>query len=1195
MVACLALITGAPAARAGAPGRDPDQTRLTGDYVLNDIGPPLNVDTPLSRRYILILSIPALAGDDAPGGRGPAGLAIRRAAIAAQQAKVIAALAAVAPRATVERHFVITLNALVVRMNGADPGPVAALPGVASMQAERLRHIALSDSVPLVGAPTVWATQDGLGNPVDGRGTRIAILDTGIDYTHPDLGGCLGPTCKVITGYNATLGNWSVLDPNGHGTHVAGIAAANGALKGVAPGASLFAYTVCNTFGVCADADVIEGLERAADPDGNGDPADHVEVANLSLGGPGSPDDALSQAVDHAVDLGMVVVVASGNDGPRFLAVGSPGVARNALTVGATTKTDSLATFSARGPVPATLADLKPDLLAPGARITSTVPAAGQYGNASLYASLSGTSMAAPHAAGAAALLRQAHPGLSALDIKSALMNASLDLDLTPFEQGAGRLRVDQAASAPFVASPGSLGYGAPRMGGSTALTLTLRNATPLTQTIELSATAGFVSNGVLPPPTGVTSVSAPALSAYSVTLTPMASATVVVTPVIANDAAEGYYAGAVFASGSGHLARIPLAYALLSQVVVRVIDVDGADWIDDFGAISLFNPEEPTARFVAPGMPITTHVASGLYNVHAFARGSSYYAGTLYPGASITPLVLMTQTVIVPNSANDIALRAADAAVVMIDTRGPAGDPTLVHNWRAAFTGPAYTASLNVSSIDFTLPEALYALPAQIPLRISPPTPGVRLSLGFNAYGYTRPMSRFVAEAARTGLIAPAAATLTSWADQALSLDWAFAAGDPIPGSVGLSNAGAMSRETRLDAHGAAPVAQYAGASFAAGELISLSAGGVFGGRIPGAQRTLYTRGGGILRYLEGDALAGRQTTIGASESAPLRLGGMSLYPAVTFSPTAEALLIGTPLFGTDQGGLLRWGDAASLTLSLDGSPVGAMALCETRGKCADRATESMPLAGPGQYRVTISSTHATGIGRLNRIVAGFILPSPDPRPPIVTGLNLPQRYLPNAPISFTLSVTGTGWPVDQAVGSYSLDEGATWSALTLTNTAQGYAAVLHPGSAPSVSLAFTITDQAGNWLAWETLPAAQRAIPVTMTASAATQALVFGDLAQSVRVTGTLAGRSALPAGLIALPIAATVNGRRVGLIFPDASGAFDARLPIATREIFDAPGDGVLRLEFDAMLYAPVAVDLPLRAFAETTRLMLPRVSK
>ena len=92
---------------------------------------------------------------------------------------------------------------------------------------------------------------------------------------------------------------------------------------------------------------------------------------------------------------------------------------------------------------------------------------------------------------------------------------ASLDLDLTPFEQGAGRLRVDQAASAPFVASPGSLGYGAPRMGGSTALTLTLRNATPLTQTIELSATAGFVSNGVLPPPTGVTSISAPALSAW--------------------------------------------------------------------------------------------------------------------------------------------------------------------------------------------------------------------------------------------------------------------------------------------------------------------------------------------------------------------------------------------------------------------------------------------------------------------------------------------------------------------------------------------------------------------------------------------------------------------------------------------------------------------------------------------------------
>ncbi|MEO6063837.1 MAG: S8 family serine peptidase [Thermoflexales bacterium] len=1195
VVACLALNSGATQARAAVPWRDPDQTHLASGYALDEIGGPVNRDALPSGRYILILSGPSLSEDDAPGARGPAGLALRRAAIAVQQAKASAALAAVAPRATVERSFRMTLNALVVRANGDDPAVFALLPGVASVWAERMRRIALSDSVELIGAPTVWATLDGMGNPVDGRGMRIAILDTGIDYTHPDLGGCLGPTCKVITGYNATLGNWNVLDLNGHGTHVAGIAAANGGLKGVAPGASLLAYTVCNVAGACADADVIEGLERAADPDGNGDPADHVDVANLSLGGPGSPDDALSQAVDHAVDLGMLVVVAAGNDGPRYLAVGSPGVARKALTVGATSKTDRLATFSARGPVPAVLEDLKPDLVAPGAQITSTVSAFGQYGNPSRYANLSGTSMAAPHAAGAAALVRQAHPDWTALEIKSALMNTGLDIGLTPFEQGSGRLQVDRAAPAAFIASPGSLGYGAPRMGGSAALSLTLRNVTTLTQTINLSATAGLVSNGVLQPLAPATPVSAPVLSAYSVMLAPGANATVMVTLVIANDSAEGYYAGAVFASGGGRMARIPLAYALLSQVVVRVIDVDGLEWIDDFGAISLIQPNERAARFAAPGMPITAHVASGLYNVHAFARGSAYYAGTLYPGAFITPLVLMTQTVIAPNSATDIDLRAADAAVVALDTRDPAGDPTLVHNWRAAFAGPAYTASLNVSSIDFTLPGALYALPAHIPMRISPPAPGVTLSLGFNAYGYTRPMSRFVAESARTGLIAPAAAALTSWADEALSLDWAFAAGDPLPGTLGLSSAGALTRETRLDAHGAAPVAQYAGASFAAGEFISLSASGVFGGRIPGAQRTLYTRGGGLIRYLEGDTLAGRQTTIGASGSALLRLGGMSIYPAVTFSSTAEALLIGTPLFGTDRGGLLRWGEAASLTLSLDGSPIGTIALCETRGKCAERATESMLLAGPGQYRVMISSTHATGIGRLNRVEAGFVLPAADPRPPVVTGLDLPQRYLPNAPLSFTITISGAGWPVTQAEGRYSLDEGASWAPLTVTLGAGGYLGALDPAGAPSVSLAFTVTDQAGNWLAWETIPAAQRAIPVTLTATAEATALVYGDLTQSVRVSGTLAGRSALPAGLIALPIVATANGRRIGLIFQDAGGAFDARLPIVTREVFDAPGDGVLRLEFDAMLYAPSSVDLPLRAFAETSRLMLPRVGR
>ncbi len=286
-----------------------------------------------------------------------------------------------------------------------------------------------------------------------GTGVRIAVIDTGVNYAHPDLGSCLGTSCKVIGGFDFVNGDADPMDDHGHGTRVAGITAANGVVKGVAPDARILAYKVLDANGSGYTSAIIAALETAVDPDGNPATDDGAAVANLSLGGFGDPDDPLSQAVDSAVDrwdrgggrrrqLGAV---------PRT--IGSPGTARNAITVGATDKSDVIADFSSRGPViwPGG-AMFKPDIVAPGVGICSTRwdgAWAGLECIDQVHVAISGTSMATPHVAGAAALLRDAHPSWTPAEIKMALRNTALDLGYDPNTQGYGRLRVLPAAQLP--------------------------------------------------------------------------------------------------------------------------------------------------------------------------------------------------------------------------------------------------------------------------------------------------------------------------------------------------------------------------------------------------------------------------------------------------------------------------------------------------------------------------------------------------------------------------------------------------------------------------------------------------------------------------------------------------------------------------------------------------------------------------
>jgi subtilisin family serine protease len=284
----------------------------------------------------------------------------------------------------------------------------------------------LNTSVPLIGAPTVW--QAG----VTGRGIKVAVLDTGIDETHSDFAG------RIVTSKSFIGG--SARDDNGHGTHVAGIiggsgARSNGRYKGVAPECSLYIGKVLRVNGVGSMSTVMAGIEWAVLDQ-------KVDVINLSLGGATACDgtDALSVLCDEAVQQsGVVMVVAAGNMGPDHQTIGPPGCARHVITVGATDDNNRVAAFSSRGPT----ADgrIKPDLVFPGVGVVAPQASGTRLGLtvASGYVISSGTSMAAPHAAGVATLMLQANPNLTAVQVKARLVAGASHVGALPNEQGVGR------------------------------------------------------------------------------------------------------------------------------------------------------------------------------------------------------------------------------------------------------------------------------------------------------------------------------------------------------------------------------------------------------------------------------------------------------------------------------------------------------------------------------------------------------------------------------------------------------------------------------------------------------------------------------------------------------------------------------------------------------------------------------------
>ncbi|MDX3853944.1 S8 family peptidase [Streptomyces sp. AK02-01A] len=334
----------------------------------------------------------------------------------------------------------------------------------------------LADTTAQIGAPEVWAGGD------TGAGVDVAVLDTGVDTDHPDLAGRLAATASFVPDQDVT-------DRNGHGTHVASTIAGTGAAsdgkeKGVAPGARLRVGKVLGNEGSGQDSWVLAGMEWAARDQ-------HAKIISMSLGAdPTDGSDPLSQAVDNlSAETGALFVIAAGNAGSPH-SISAPGAADAALTVGAVDSGDSVADFSSQGP---RLGDegIKPEITAPGVEVLAARSQYAPEGEGS-YQSLSGTSMATPHVAGAAALLAAAHPELTGRQLKDALVSSSKP---TPawdaYQGGNGRLDAAAAVRATVLAS-GTVS--APRAGagdsGPAERPVTYTNTTGTPVTLDLTVDA---------------------------------------------------------------------------------------------------------------------------------------------------------------------------------------------------------------------------------------------------------------------------------------------------------------------------------------------------------------------------------------------------------------------------------------------------------------------------------------------------------------------------------------------------------------------------------------------------------------------------------------------------------------------------------------------------------------------------------
>ena len=536
--------------------------------------------------------------------------------------------------------------------------------GVDRVWLDGKRTVSLDVSVPQIGAPVAWKAG------LDGAGVTVAVLDTGVDDTHPDLAG------KIVDEQNFTT-TASTDDTVGHGTHVASIIAGTGAASagqytGVAPGAKLLIGKVCGNTS-CAESDILAGMAWAA-------PRAHI--VNMSLGGPDTPGaDPLEEAVDDLTDrYDCLFVIAAGNDGATA-PVGSPASADAALAVAAVDDADRLASFSSRGPRVGDHA-AKPDIAAPGVNIVAAKAAHGTIGTTAAnpaYTSLSGTSMATPHVAGAAAILAQEHPGWSERQLKTALMASAKSTDgMTVFGQGAGRVDVARAITQTVTVPEGSVSFGRqayPHTDDAPIVkTVTYRNDGPDPVTLSLAARA--TETGV---PAGAFIVGAATL-----TVPAGGSAATTLTADTSLAGPDGYWTGYLTATAAGGV-QVQTPFAVDREkpgfdLSLEYVGRSGAPAAVHYSTFINLDTYEAINDWTTNPVPVV-HLTAGRWGIFSWIYGPdtdpARYSSTF-----------LVQPAFAVDRAETLRIDAGTAGPISVTVPTAGAVPTLIA-MNASWTGP--------------------------------------------------------------------------------------------------------------------------------------------------------------------------------------------------------------------------------------------------------------------------------------------------------------------------------------------------------------------------------------------------------------------------------------------------------------------------------------------------------------------------
>ncbi len=493
------------------------------------------------------------------------------------------------PDAEIHREFETIINAVSLTVSRADAERIALMTEVRAVYPD------LTVSASPVDALTAPPVVPNSTASASGKGIRIGIIDTGVDYLHEAFGGRMGSGAVIAGGFDLVNNDADPMDDNGHGTHVAGIICGNSStLSGAAKDASVYIYKALDQSGNGTTSAVIAAIERAI--------ADSVQILNMSLGTPyGSTDDPLSSAVDRAVRAGIVVVVAAGNTG-EFSGINSPGIASLALTVGAADGMN-VASFSSKGPE-ADSYGIKPDVVAQGVNILSAKKGGG-------YVQMSGTSMAAPFVTAWTAGVMQLHPDWSALQVRDAVISNSRTLGKSPFIQGHGRTD-ERVLNSITAASPAQLSFGfdPPAVAvWKQQRTVTLYNAAPSPRSYSFGVSVSSPGLTFRFTPQQVT---VPAQGSSQVTVELEAN-----NLMLGNSSTfESGYTGTLLAAGTD---TITIPYAFIKAPVMQ-LNFNEIPWTvlvhNNSSYAKTFSPKTAGFSFILP---------DGAYNVVTSFYGSRY------------------------------------------------------------------------------------------------------------------------------------------------------------------------------------------------------------------------------------------------------------------------------------------------------------------------------------------------------------------------------------------------------------------------------------------------------------------------------------------------------------------------------------------------------------------------------------------